>query len=285
MLMYLALKDIRMILCRTALVAFAFLATSLTIILLFDPAPQPPAPVLRKMERVAHAGGGFNGQVYTNSLQALDHNASRYALFELDFCFTADGAIVCMHDWEHTVTDKYGVHLKGPPSLQEFKALIGRTTGITPCTLDDLLAWLAKNPGKRIVTDAKERNYEILQEIARRYPSYASTFIPQIYSPAEEEGVRRLGYRDIILTLYRCTERTTSILSEVRDRRFYAVTMNLYRVPPLAGPLRKLGVPTYVHTINEEAEWQRLKALGISEIYTDFLSPEQTSIQSSPHHR
>jgi arylsulfatase A-like enzyme len=50
---------------------------------------------------VAHAGGGIKGRSYTNSLEALDENYRRgFRFFELDFNWTSDNQLVCIHDWE-----------------------------------------------------------------------------------------------------------------------------------------------------------------------------------------
>lgn len=43
--------------------------------------------------KIAHAGGGFNGETYTESLDALNFNKNRYSLFEIDFSFTSDNEL------------------------------------------------------------------------------------------------------------------------------------------------------------------------------------------------
>lgn len=59
--------------------------------------------------RVAHAGGGIYQKTYTNSYEALDYNAkSGFQYFELDFSFTKDNRLVCLHDWEDSLSDLLG---------------------------------------------------------------------------------------------------------------------------------------------------------------------------------
>lgn len=41
----------------------------------------------------------------------------------------------------------------------------------------------------------------------------------------------------------------------------------------LALRLKDLGIPSYVHTVNKRAEFERFKELGVGEIYTDILHP------------
>ncbi len=63
----------------------------------------PILPVIQgerdALPRVAHAGGGFEERTYTNTLAALEHNRDDYELFEIDFSWTSDDELVCLHDW------------------------------------------------------------------------------------------------------------------------------------------------------------------------------------------
>src|SRR5690606_23596247 len=121
------------------------------------------------IKRVAHAGGGYDGKTYTNSIQALEYNKKRYSLFEIDFSWTSDGELVCIHDWEHSFERSFGLKTQSPVSFNEFIRLVDEKSDVEKCTLSSLSEWIKKNPGKRIVTDIKERNYSALKLIAERY--------------------------------------------------------------------------------------------------------------------
>lgn len=49
--------------------------------------------------RIAHAWWTFNWYNYTNSLDALEYNKYFFDLFEIDFSWTNDEKLVCIHDW------------------------------------------------------------------------------------------------------------------------------------------------------------------------------------------
>ena len=52
--------------------------------------------------RIAHAGGGLGKTSYTNSYQALTVDIDNgFKYFEIDFTFTKDDQLVCLHDWKH----------------------------------------------------------------------------------------------------------------------------------------------------------------------------------------
>ncbi len=51
---------------------------------------------------IAHAGGGIDGKIYTNSKEALDLNYRKgFRLFELDIIKTKEGKFVAAHDWKN----------------------------------------------------------------------------------------------------------------------------------------------------------------------------------------
>lgn len=49
---------------------------------------------------IAHAGGGIDGYIYTDSLEAINNSYDNGArLFDIDLRFTSDIEIVLRHDW------------------------------------------------------------------------------------------------------------------------------------------------------------------------------------------
>ena len=65
---------------------------------------------------IAHAGGGINGLTYMNSLEAIDLNYSlglRY--FEIDFSWTNDDRLVCIHDWKQSYKRLFNNDTKKAP--------------------------------------------------------------------------------------------------------------------------------------------------------------------------
>ncbi|NBT60151.1 hypothetical protein EBT16_15380 [bacterium] len=228
----------------------------------FAPPKEPhPQKKQSKLERVAHAGGAIDGTPYTNSLEALDLNRDRYDFFEVDLNFTSDGHLVCIHDWNA---------FSAPPTLSEFEER-GKNSKYKNCTLESLVFWMNQNPRKTIITDVKQDNLKALQLIAQAHPTLQHRIIPQIYHPAEYFPARQLGYNQVIFTLYVFGGSNQEVLNAARRYDFFAITMPPERALALAKPLKKLGVPSYVHTINSQKEYEQYKELGISEIYTDSL--------------
>ena len=137
-----------------------------------------------QMARVAHAGGGVNRMSHTNSHDALDHNLKQgFSHFELDFSFTEDGKLVCIHDYEENFEAIFGFQTEEKPTLDAFKSLVEKASGFKNCTLESLTVWMEQNPSVFIITDIKEDNLKALRMISEKAPDFKRRIIPQIYDP------------------------------------------------------------------------------------------------------
>jgi len=227
--------------------------------------------------RIAHAGGGLGKITYTDSYQALSVNLSRgFRYFEIDFSFTSDDRLVCLHDWGFNFKRTFGFETKQRLSLKEFERLSKDNKKFTNCTLQGLAEWMRKNPTAYIVTDVKDGNLKALKRIRAVLPDADKRVIPQIYEPLNFDSVKNMGFRQLIWTLYRYPGTGYQVIQWLDQwQAVIAVTMPKDRAQSaLPKALGQRGIPTYVHTINNQEEMDRfINEFGITEIYTDFLVP------------
>lgn len=232
-----------------------------------------------QVHRIAHAGGGVGGKTYTNRFAALNQNIKNgFLYFELDFNFTKDGQLVCIHDWQGSFKEAFGFEAKERPTLEEFKRLVKNTPGSKNCTLQSLITWMKQNPSSFIITDVKENNFKALQIMSEKIPDFKKRIIPQIYYPDNYSSVKKMGYKQIIWTLYRYNGTNDDVLKWVdKFKGSFAITMPKNRASSnLARELAKKHIPTYVHTINTLEERNKfINEFGVTEIYTDFLLPNE----------
>ena len=217
-------------------------------------------------QRVAHAGGAIEGHTYTNSYEALSKNYSRgFRYFELDFSLTADGHIVCIHDWNESFTELFGAGSK-----------------FESCTMPGLARWMRDHPAASIVTDIKSINHfgwtevDVLGEIFDKLPYSKSRVIPQLYFPENYNAIKEIGYKSIIWTLYRYEGANEEVISWVKELDGnLAVAMPKDRArTALPARLREMDVPTYVHTVNSlRSTAHFLHKRRVSNIYTDHIPP------------
>jgi len=229
-----------------------------------------------KTLRVAHAGGGYKRRTYTNAIEALNQNISNgFIYFELDFLFTTDDRLVCLHDWGQTFKNIFDIKTPRQVSYLEFKDLIDSQTDLKPCTEESLAQWMINNPQTFIIIDTKENNsLEVIEYLTTVLPDPFTRLIPQIYSPNDYTPTKKMGFENIIWTLYGYGGTNDEVVDWLtKFEGSFAITMPVKRAQSgLCKRLKKHKTPTYVHTINTN-ENLFLEDLDCTEVYTDFLSP------------
>ena len=258
---------------KLALHAAAVAVSSLALLpgrISVDPSV-PARPLL-----IAHAGGGIAEGTYSNSQEALDQSyAKGHRRFEIDLSWTTDARLVLAHDWDGSFKQWFA-DADTRPSLEAFKAMEMKD-GLTQMALEDLYEWLRRHEDAHIVTDVKVRNLDALRVIAGTAGSLTERFIPQVYQFGELGSVRALGFENVIFTMYRTRATASEVLSFGSNHDLFAVTMPWKRALSLSLPqeLRKRGVFVYAHTVNSLDVWRELQGVGVSGIYTDFLTPAE----------
>ena len=247
--------------------------------------PEGVAELREDIKYIIHAAGRLEGvdlygeaRTYdgSNSPEGLMQCSAAGARFvELDFNFTSDGELVCLHDWYRQyapeITDYEAL------TLEEFLgARIYRN--YTPICLDDVAEWLINNPDSYIVTDIKDDNPRGLSKIAEDYPDLRNRFIVQIYAEEEYDVARSLGFDYIIYTLYRLDwagKTDWRHLGEFEaEHPLVGFTFDYTLIGSAQGYLSgmlSLDVPLFIHTVNEQGEQEKYFAMGIDGIYTDIV--------------
>ncbi len=249
-------------------------------------APASAEEVRVSMKHIVHAAGALNGPdawgneweyLGSNSMEGLEQCAEAgVRVIELDFCFTSDGELVCIHNWSPDYIK--GVETDKPLSLDAF--MRSKIYGcFTPVSLRTLVGFLEDHPDIRIVTDIKDDNLAGLAAIAGFCPDMKDRFIVQIYAENEYDPVRELGFDYVIFTLYRlsCNEKTDwkSLCKFAKTHPLVGYTF-AYEFCSMEGyvdGMLRSGVSLFVHTVNEGEEVYF--SMGISGIYTDYPVPPQ----------
>ncbi len=218
------------------------------------------------MLSIAHAGGAFNGEAYTNSLEALDTAYGRgFRWFELDFKWTADGHIGCRHDWR-----SFG---GTAPTLADLKA---RFEGcFTPADAESLAGWMAAHPDATLVTDVKEDDQiPVLEGLAAAGVPAGRTVV-QLFDPDEDEAVARAGFSLRSIILYRYKGSAHRLDAFLRREADPPTAVGLSLAQARNGLAKRLeGLPLWVYTVNRPADVRHLRGMGAEGLFTDRLAPE-----------
>lgn len=244
--------------------------------------PEEAAAIREDMQYIIHAAGRLTGvdeegttRTYdgSNSLEGLQQCADAGCeVIEIDFNFTSDGYLACIHDWYTEYADEITNDV--PLTLDEFlECKIYRN--FTPIWLGDIVDFLWENDGTYIVTDIKDDNLAGVTAIAEYAPDLKNRFIVQIYDESEYDAVRELGFEYIVYTLYRLEWapkvdwRALGEFSKTHPLIGFTFSYELCSVDGYVEGMLKSGTPLYIHTVNGEEEQQPYFDMGITGIYTD----------------
>lgn len=223
---------------------------------------------------IAHAGGGIDGKKYSNSIEALNLSYDKgFRYFEIDFSWTSDNQLVCLHDWKKRFKLNFGFKTKGPLTLRKFEKLLEKQVNIHPCTLKTLKIWLSKHPDSKIITDVKYENIKAIQHISEKYPELIAYLIPQFYQPSEYNVLKNMGFKNLIWILYQYKGKKSFVKEYAKKMDLIAVSMRASQVKKKwAQQLIHNNQAIFVYTVNKSRKLNKLvEKYGITGIYTDFL--------------
>ncbi len=230
-------------------------------------------PPLRTNSYVAHALGRIGSRTYTNSKEAFEWNYSQGArLFEVDFAFTKDSKVVCVH--EGTERD-LGLRPITTMTHSEFMSSKNRNK-YTPLDLEAILRILENHPDIYLITDVKrafEPFINVLANEVKSRPDLASRIFPQVYSGKDIRTVDAHGvFPKMILTLYQTDASDAQVLRWIAgDPGIAAVTVSEQRFSPkLLESLQEKKIPLFVHTINDLGLVEQYRGFGVQGVYSDL---------------
>ncbi|OAB41801.1 phosphatidylinositol-specific phospholipase C/glycerophosphodiester phosphodiesterase family protein [Paenibacillus antarcticus] len=237
---------------------------------------------------ISHAMGSIQNQAYTNSYEAFVANYEQgNRVFEVDLLLTEDNQVVARHEWTQSMTKELQQEEELPEDRQavplthkEFKEsdILGK---LKPLDWGDILDLMEEYPDIYIVTDTKEQqqveilNLMVKEAEQRRNPKLLQRIIPQIYDQPMLKTVQGVyEFPSIIYTLYASKDTDQEVIDFVaKNKKITGVTMPENRTSKsFVSELNKVGVVTYVHTINDIADMKKYEKMGIYGFYTDDLS-------------
>lgn len=231
---------------------------------------------------IAHALGGIDGVIYTNSKEAFLLN---YELgkrwFEVDMHLTKDNDLVCFHN-NHE--QKIGLVDKKVNQITTKAFLSHKYQGkYTLLTFEQLLELIKDKKDVFIITDTKgwsrTKMDALLWHIDKVDSALISRIIPQIYFPEdmtliEETENKRGKFASLIFTLYATTMPDNLVVCFIRNTKIPIVTMPTNRVnDTFIKNLHEVNSYLFTHTINSKEEIEQYKKQGIDGFYTDFYVP------------
>lgn len=220
------------------------------------------------MRFIAHAGGGVDGIIYTNSKEALEASLNRnFKIVEFDLLETSDGKLAAAHDWSKYKSITGEAHGDDSPlSLADFKSrkILGK---YTPVTGDEISRKFQERPDLFLVTD-KIQNFELIK---KTFP-FEDRILVEIYSVgayfrAIHSGLRRPIWASFVGRTTEWIERIKIIA--LRPKYVTVSARNLVKHRHFFENLSSSGVLIFVYTSNDRQFIENTLKSYRSVIYTD----------------
>ncbi len=205
---------------------------------------------INKENFIAHSGGSIEGNIYSNSLEALDLSYSKgIRIFELDLKLTEDNELVAVHDW--TSWKKMTKYPKNtPPSKEDFMnfKILGR---YSPLDLQMINDWQTKNNDAIIITD-KFDNLKFLNDSFKNNQK----FIHEIYDYKQLLIAFKSSFKNILVSekILRENNFTIDFLRKLKSNNIYGLSVSrysIYKFPEFYKAARDLGLKVFVYRIND----------------------------------
>lgn len=235
--------------------------------------------IISEEQYIIHACGIISGSdgidyTYTNSFDALQNCYRRgNRISEIDFRISSDNCLVCTHEW--TMMYKNGIALPNIPITKNEFLLCKTYGGFKSMWLGDLVDFLYLHNDFYFVTDIKDENIEACKLLADYCPQYLDHFIIQIYKANEYEQIRKLGFRNIIWTLYRLDDpdrKIEDLIEFANNHLLVGYTYWYYWTDLYLDSFLQAKIPSFIHTINDEEDQKTYFTQGVTAIYTDNVN-------------
>ena len=215
---------------------------------------------------ISHAGGSINGNIYLNSLEAVQSSIKKgFKFIELDLLETPDGDLIAAHDWKtfHKITGYPSQN--NPISSKEAKErkILKNQTVLTSSDIEKIFM---QHTDLFLVTD-KIRN---IGTIKKKFSAFLDRVIVEFKSPEEcrqgaTEGISKCAFLFNFLPS----------VDSLDERYITLIVMPLRKVDDYKEKLlNKSSVKVFVYTVNDIITARKILDLPfVKGIYTDTLTP------------
>lgn len=249
----------------------------------YEPLAEDMAEWLEEDTLLAHAMGGIDESVYTNSLEAFETAYENgFRVYEVDLVVTKEGEVVCSHEY----LDENGEVVEYSSFMQA--KIEGK---YTPVDLEKLIDLMEIYPDVYVMTDIKwdnsmgSSNEDVITLVSslveeasgRKTEDILERMIIQIYNPKSYEIMKNIyPFKHYVYTLYHYASPIyEEILGFCLENNLPVVAMEEGRISPeIVEYFNQWNIDVLVYTINDESTANKLREYGVKGIYTDWLMPE-----------
>ena len=198
---------------------------------------------------IAHAGGGIDGNTYTNSLEALNENYNKgFRFFELDISVTSDGKYAATHDWDlWSRQANYADTL--PVSEETFlkHQILGKYTPLNMTRIND---WFNNHKDAVLITDKINEPGKFSKQFVDKKRLMMELFTLGAVKEGLAAGIKSAMPSDNVLS--ELGQNKVDALKAMGVRDIAISRINIARDLQFFLRLKKVGIKAYVYHVNVE---------------------------------
>ena len=234
-----------------------------------------------KQTYIAHAGGSYDGLIYTNSINAIKASLSKnYKYIEIDLMLSSDNFFFGLHSWNdlekiNSLDQLRIAKLKRKHQLNKLKINdienFNKNSKIGIITEKSLIKILENNPEVTIITD-KTQNFDKLENLSKILKNNIYVEISN-----KQNYLKSLFYDLDKRLFYSNLNKIDQIFIKLLNIKDVIVSKKLFSDEKKKSFINKFvknkKINFYIFTINEQSEVNTFNDIGKFYIYTDFLKP------------
>jgi len=240
-------------------------------------------PMFFENDYVAHALGGYEGNIYTNSEEALINSLNYYKFIEVDMTLTRDGKLVCSHGWDEETAKHTGIEYTEheAPDYEEFMSwkICGKYRPVDAATIID---YMRRYPELLIEIDLKKADrektklmIEQLVELADHDEDILDRILMQFTSEdaffAIEE-VYHFKYYQYFTYKSKLPDKLDHVIKFCRDNNVTSIAVNhTVLTDDMIEKIKSNGFYLLVFTIDERDIAEQFLQKGADTICTNFI--------------
>ncbi|HHU74091.1 MAG TPA: hypothetical protein GXZ28_05615 [Clostridiales bacterium] len=233
---------------------------------------------------MAHATGGYEGNIYNNTEEALINSIENgYIFIEIDLTLTADNKLVCSHGWDKATCEATGIeYTSKTPTYDEFMSwkIQGKYNTIDVSTIID---YMKEYPDLLIEVDLKKFNAKKtkiminqLVELADHDDTILDRILMQFTSENAYfaiEEIYQFKYYQYFTYKSRIADELDDVIKFCKDNKVTSIAVNhTVLTNDMINTIKDNGFYLLAFTIDDEEVAQEFLEKGVDTICTNFIT-------------
>jgi len=224
---------------------------------------------------IAHAAGGIEDKIYTNSLEAINNSIKNgFKLIEIDLYETKDKIFVGIHDWKSfkekanlKILDKEKLNYSEIKETKLYKKY-------TPLDVFKINEIFQKNKDIYLVTD-KTQNF---QKIINDFEFSKERILVEVFG---KKNFYKSVKEGILNPIYSFSHKDLDFVLSNKIKIVAAHTENIVKNPKTYKTLMDNDIFIFAYTSNNETFIKKNLGINFSNIYTDFWNIKEMKCTSN----